>query len=228
VEIAQHNMDKKVEIPISSVALLQGCIRDRLWALRRLMSSEILSIGAQNGFIKVLKAIGAQLYTSNGKKSKPRAKDGSDRWVDLPNPFTNLDVDGMGRGYPSGEPADEQDISLPPVDSTDKAPLFTLEISKSEGLAMAMAFLSDVHSVREHVKALWTDYKAGKIDLLTASVTTNTALELLSRQHEDLVKTVLPFFDNDARLLGVELWSAATQGYFADPPPFTSLTIGTK
>lgn len=34
---------------------------------------------------------------------------------------------------------------------------------------------------------------------------------------------MLPLFDNNARLLNVELWSAATQGYFANPSPFTSL-----
>ncbi|WVF69661.1 hypothetical protein IAT40_004440 [Kwoniella sp. CBS 6097] len=60
-----------------------------------------------------------------------------------------------------------------------------------------LAFFEDMHDIRDEIKALWNRYKSGEIDLITASVTTNTALELLRSSHDDVVKTILPAFDND-------------------------------
>ena len=57
-------------------------------------------------------------------------------------------------------------------------------------------FLGDMERVRLYIEALWKDYKSGDVDLITAAVTTNTAIDLLQRPHDELMQRVMPLFDN--------------------------------
>lgn len=105
----------------------------------------------------------------------------------------------------------------------------TLEDSKASALMMLLTFYADLASVREYIRNLWMDYRDGAYDLLTASVTANTALELLRRPHDDVVEHALPFFDNSPSLatcalanhLIAQFFDEDMREYFEPLPLFT-------
>lgn len=52
----------------------------------------------------------------------------------------------------------------------------------------AHCLLAEISSIREYIKSLWTLYRDGQMDLHSASITTNTAVELVRRMQEDYDK----------------------------------------
>ena len=63
-------------------------------------------------------------------------------------------------------------------------------------------FFDDLDQLRGYLSDLWTFYKDGSVDLVTASVTTNTAFELVQRAERDLIAT-FPKLDNYEKIMGV-------------------------
>jgi len=74
---------------------------------------------------------------------------------------------------------------------------FEPELVVMEAISAIVMFLGDMERVRAYLGGLWRDYKSGKIDLITASVTTNTAIEILQRPHDQLMRRVTPVFGNN-------------------------------
>ncbi|KAA6408554.1 MAG: hypothetical protein FRX48_07636 [Lasallia pustulata] len=50
-------------------------------------------------------------------------------------------------------------------------------------------FFEDLHRIQDFLKETWKSYKAGKVDLLTATATTNAAIRLVSQAEEDIIAT---------------------------------------
>ncbi|CAD6948490.1 unnamed protein product [Tilletia controversa] len=92
------------------------------------------------------------------------------------------------------------DVHLPDPIRPHDAPVsaakarFDVEKSKKELCMAALAFFDDLHAVRAHLRTVWDDYGMKKVDLVTAAVTTNSALELFHRPHDELMKDVLSVF----------------------------------
>ena len=78
-------------------------------------------------------------------------------------------------GKPSPEKVYELESSTAVGDAADDA-LFAI-----------FCLLDDLHRIRGSILQLWSDYRERKVDLITASVTTNTALELAQRAEEDFL-----------------------------------------
>lgn len=49
----------------------------------------------------------------------------------------------------------------------------------------AYCLFADLNQIRTYIQGLWTSYKVGKLDLFSASVITNTAIELGRRSQAD-------------------------------------------
>lgn len=123
--------------------------------------------------------------------------------VSIANRFADFNVgaDDSGGIADTDDMEEMPDIHLPPpprdqassgaFSSRDE---FGVEMSKEEGAIRALAFLVDVHTVRDHLKTLWTDYRDGKVNLITAGITANTALELLKKGHDNLAEHIVPLF----------------------------------
>lgn len=111
------------------------------------------------------------------------------------NQYDLLDRDVAGEDMP--------DIQLPEPsqhDGTQSQDDFSVEATQEEAAVQALAFFVDVHTLRDYIKGLWADYKSVKVNLVTASVTTNIAIQLLQKPHDQFVKEVLPLFgDNDRK-----------------------------
>jgi hypothetical protein len=92
---------------------------------------------------------------------------------------------------------DVPDIDIPRVVSSNPNMSFEPEMVIMEAINAIVMFLGDMERTRVYLGGLWKDYKSGKIDLITASVTTNTAIDLLQRPHDELMRRVMPVFGND-------------------------------
>ncbi|EPQ25932.1 uncharacterized protein PFL1_06606 [Pseudozyma flocculosa PF-1] len=136
---------------------------------------------------------------TQGKDSKktPAKGSGTKKKVSLTlrekvgdNLFAGLDV----------EEAPEADQTPPPTPDAATAPApalkllgalkfrrFDIEDSFEEAFCACSAFFADVREVRRIVRQLWSDYRCHQVDLVTASVVTNSAFQLLEEAHEDLL-----------------------------------------
>ena len=83
--------------------------------------------------------------------------------------------------------------------------LFAPLLTRVDGLYTVLEFLHEVCTMRQHLKSVWQAYAAGKIDLVTASVTTNTGLETLQEADEDIMNDVVPLFDGFESMLATLL-----------------------
>ena len=92
---------------------------------------------------------------------------------------------------------DVPDIDIPRVASFIPNVLFEPELVIMEAISDIVMFLGDMERTRLYLRALRKDYKSSKIDLITASVTTNTAIDLLQRPHDELMTRVMPMFGNN-------------------------------
>ena len=107
---------------------------------------------------------------------------------------------------------DTPDIDLPRVSSSIPNATFEPEMLRAEAIYAIVMFLGDMERVRLYIEALWKDYKLGDVDLITAAVTTNTAIDLLERPHDELTQRVMPRFDDDFWTMAFSTF-ALLQGY---------------
>ncbi|KAL9620997.1 MAG: hypothetical protein Q9160_004515 [Pyrenula sp. 1 TL-2023] len=66
---------------------------------------------------------------------------------------------------------------------------FEAEILQQEMFFAAYCLFADLNDIRTYIKGLWTEYDEGKVNLITASVTTHTAIELARRNQADFDKS---------------------------------------
>lgn len=60
-----------------------------------------------------------------------------------------------------------------------------------EVLLSSIFYVQDVNVIRDKLRSIWSDYRQGRSSLTTASIVTNTAIELLQRsceEHLNLIK----------------------------------------
>ncbi|KAE8221566.1 hypothetical protein CF319_g5097 [Tilletia indica] len=207
IEIAKFLAEKKVNIPLELLQLLRRCIGLRLHTLKRFLSAPDYSTFTHKHFINVLREVGNILHDAReealakklSKINKTR-KAGTDK-QDMPsqNRFGSLaDLEVELEDDRSGE-----ELSDIPLEQARREPgasvsaakaRFAPSETKEELLMAVLFFLADLHDIRKYILELWMDYNNGKVDLITASVTTNTALELIRKPEHKLMLRVLPHF----------------------------------
>lgn len=77
----------------------------------------------------------------------------------------------------------------------------------------ASALFRDVNKLYEHAKQIWYQYRDGKIDLMTASLTSNTAIDIIRRLEDDFFDRFPKFRRIDEAGLRELKRRAEKQGY---------------
>ncbi|KAK0555304.1 hypothetical protein OC844_006076, partial [Tilletia horrida] len=75
------------------------------------------------------------------------------------------------------------------------------EDTHEDAAAAAMDYLNEAMNVRRYIICTWIKYKEGSIDLVTAAIITNTALELLREAHDEVMPKILAHCNNDLECL---------------------------
>lgn len=200
VKLADYLVQQDVSIPIAVMQQLRRCIDLRVKRLNPLGNEHDVKRQGHAHFIDILQEV-ARIFTAHMSSRAADTNKKGKSWVSS-NPFDALNSNRATDDQHEEREEDVPDLALPepprPPGSkiNTKRAVYTPEIDLEEGLYRVLAFYTDVHEVRDYVKELWENYRDGKTDLISAAVTTNTALELLRKPHEDLVKNVLPLFQN--------------------------------
>lgn len=104
---------------------------------------------------------------------------------DLENRFAILEVE---------EPVEQEgDDAMGSAALSPTQPIYDLEIPKvekdmeEEKLFAIFCLFEDLGRLRTYLSRVWVEYKLGIVDLITASVTTNTAFQLAIRTQEELL-----------------------------------------
>ena len=190
VPIAQHLARKAIEIPANLVRIGRRCIERRKQVGLELDGRSEAVPGGHRHFISVLEQTVDLLerHSSRSSSTSSRSPSGpSSIDVETSNPFSVL-KDDEALNQP------ELDLPKPPScpDGSRTPATFSLVLSRDDSVFQAVLFVVDLCKVRWHLQEVWRDYKAKKLDLVTASLITNTALELLRKPHDVFVRTAVP------------------------------------
>jgi hypothetical protein len=99
-------------------------------------------------------------------------------------PQTSLPIVNAARGQSTGSTSVTYEINN---ETTDDELHFAIH-----------CFFDDLNRLRDFLDELWSDYKNGRVDLITASVTTNTAIDLVHRAEKELLAS-FPELDTYAK-----------------------------
>lgn len=113
-----------------------------------------------------------------------------------------------------------QSLSNPPAQGTKKAPakkpssvdVFELDYDDEfDRMFDVFCFFEDLHRIQDFLTETWTKVKHGKLDVITASITTNAAFDLVRREEQALTadlfgssKKVLSYSDLAALIFYAE------------------------
>jgi len=73
--------------------------------------------------------------------------------------------------------------------SPPRTNIYEIERTAEEFIFALFCFFNDLNELQKFLLSLWLHYKDGSFDLMMVSVTTNTAINLVSRTEEDLLAT---------------------------------------
>ena len=90
------------------------------------------------------------------------------------------------------------------------------ENKETAQLISLLCLLEDLQNIRDFLDQIWLEYKVGNIDLMSASVTTNTAFDL-ARQTIDEVQKSMPMFFETPGLVHVQVYTLACAIRGVDP-----------
>ncbi|EPE36917.1 hypothetical protein GLAREA_09080 [Glarea lozoyensis ATCC 20868] len=182
----------KVRVPLWVTNMIEQVIAGRKksarWFARQTTSSAHEQAHESNishqYFIEVLETIRNILISLQGSTTKPRTKKPEtpeDPIEEITNIFEYLEM----------EPDTEHTMTEPGPAKESRCEKVNVKIeflSYEDELWLIYCFFEDFNITRQHLKALWTSYKNGRVDLTTAALSTNIAFELFRRSEEELVK----------------------------------------
>ena len=122
-----------------------------------------------------------------------------------PNQGTDSQVDTLNNIFDvlNIEESEMEEIQSPEttVVTTRTTPLWRYEVEPDdEEVYFALyCFFDDLNRLRDHLQDLWEDYKDGEEDLVSASVTTNMAFQLVKQAEEELIATLPKFKSRSPR-----------------------------
>lgn len=108
---------------------------------------------------------------------------------------------------------------------TSAAPRTVYELESPKGrdgeedlLFAIFCLFDDCCSIRQYILEVWSEYKTGKLDLISASVTTNTAFEQARRAEEDFIASSPRCQDFQKTLNALAQYFPTTMSHVLDEP----------
>lgn len=195
----------KIELPQAVRKVLQRAIQARERCANWFESSKFGNQSSNRGhqhFIELLQDILSALDQGRNDRSYPnstdvpcktsrKSKDTEPSWTEISNSFRNLDVED----YLEEDSEVENDEERPEPNNDTTA---TCELEE-ESLEMKMSmmifyFFEDLHRIQNFQHKIWKRYKDKTMDLLSATLITNTAFELVRRSEQEILSSAPKLF----------------------------------
>ena len=201
--IAKHK--PRVKVPQVILRLLDRAISLRKqcadWFLKNVATEEGVSDNSKHWhFIGVLESTLHILHPKSGvdTDSKPQSKNAT--------PSMNIAAESEGKLVNMYDAlciddSDDDSSAIPtaatPTASRTKTPsqphkvVYEAESAIDDVYFTLFCFLNDLKQLRQFLRNLWQQYDAGTLDLMTVSMTTNTAINLVRRAEQDHFDTAI-------------------------------------
>ncbi|KAF2743197.1 hypothetical protein M011DRAFT_471557 [Sporormia fimetaria CBS 119925] len=185
--IAQKE-DPKIRVPERLAALLDRTITARQWfsksisAFLDVTEEKLRSDDRHVFFLRTLEEVRNTLrpcYSTEHKTKTPQPKD----FDDVINLFEHLELEDTSKAFD-----DAPDVVLPPMDGPADA-VYKAEKEEEDIYECYLAFhffIRDLNRLRTEVSRAWHGVAQGSIDVIAASICTNTAVDLARALEEDL------------------------------------------
>ncbi|TEY82776.1 hypothetical protein BOTCAL_0027g00140 [Botryotinia calthae] len=190
----------KTELPKKIRKVLQRAIDARKPCADWFESSKFVSQYSNKGhqhFIGLLQEILCALDQGRNDRSHPDTTDfpcktsgksqfTESSWTETSNRFQNLDIEDCSK---DSKVEDDEESSEPNTDTLGTSDTCELE---EESLEMKMSmmvfyFFEDLHRIQDFLHGTWEKYKDKKLDLLSATLITNTAFEIVRRSEQEIL-----------------------------------------
>ncbi|TGO24075.1 hypothetical protein BPAE_0113g00320 [Botrytis paeoniae] len=127
-------------------------------------------------------------------KTSRKSHDTESSWTETFNRFQNLEIEDCLEE--DSEVENDKDSSEPNADTPDTSDTCELE---EEPLEMKMSmmiyyFFEDLHRIQNFLHGIWKRYKDKTLDLLSATLITNTTFELFSLSEQEILSNVPKLF----------------------------------
>jgi hypothetical protein len=195
IQLAQHiakSTKPRIKVPDYFVRDLQQAIKMRkshqAWYVR--FSNETNSAAADQGhthFIQTLEAVRELLRPNmpEGFPSKPAQNEIDTKECQLSNIFEHLTVEEPSEtGNSTTDTRREEAVENISVTVSD-----AVDDEKQEAFIASVYLSRDSHGFLEDLREVWTSYQQGRIDLVAAAITTNTAIEFCRKLQEEFEAT---------------------------------------
>ena len=232
-EIVSQN--RKIKVPDAIIHVVKRAVN-----ARKRCAEWFVQTGIDNGrsnaghehFIEILEKamtiLQSESSTSDTKKSrdptagtqsvpsKPTTKPLQDL-SGLSNRFSNLEVEDTEdiveteSNIQTVSPANISQKTAPKSAQTKAIDVFQLEHDDAYDRNFGIfCFFEDLHRIQDFLNDTWKKYKAGELDLITASLVTNAALDIVRREEEEVMKSAFP------RETGLDYLQLSICIFFAD------------
>lgn len=197
-QVVVNSTKQKIQVPPSILPLLDDIISLRKeyshWVGQAAGGSQA-QYETHLHFVSVLQQVKAILQRSERavpKGSGPVGKENTDpRGKEAANIFEALSLEEPTGAVDS--PDSSFSVSTRPnanVKATSK-PIYDMELLHDEVLFSSVLFFQDLEAIRRLIRKTWSEYRGGRTELSTASLLTNTAIEIIQRstkEHLDSIK----------------------------------------
>ncbi|TGO53607.1 hypothetical protein BCON_0120g00040 [Botryotinia convoluta] len=176
----------KIELPQTVRKVLQRAIHARKRCADWFESSKFGNQSSNKGdqhFIGLLHSSNTNVSCKASRKSQ----DTESSWTETSNSFQHLGIEDCLEE--DSEVENDQESSKPNTDTSDTSDTCELE---EEFLEMKMSlmiyyFFEDLHRIQDFLHGIWKRYKDKTLDLLSATLITNTAFELVCRSEQEFL-----------------------------------------
>lgn len=201
--VVAKSVRPRIQMPLNILRVVQRAIHARKrcadW-FRKTGAKDEASIEGHDHFINVLEKALAILQSCCPKSAKAGKQEQKTRDSPpepdqiLSNRFGMLNVEDtndivldLAASDISATSAAKKSSKATAQDSWD---VYELEIQYGTDLAfLIFCFFEDLHRIQDFIKETWRKQKAGTVDVETAAVTTNIALDIVRRAEEDIIAT---------------------------------------
>ncbi|KAK6372635.1 hypothetical protein LTR64_004553 [Lithohypha guttulata] len=176
--IAQH-VEKALKVPLSILHKLQRTIDSRrecsLWF--RTYEQDEKSDESHAYFLSILEGV----YTLLEPHSSLPSEKMESNVQEIGNLFSHLHVEEPSHEFQESRPSD----SSATVQQTQVMYQAEHPATKSEMLFAAFSMFNDIGRIHTFLTNIWDQYHQGSLDLITVSVTSNTAIDFVRRLEKD-------------------------------------------
>jgi len=188
-----------VQVPEVILTLLRSAITLRKrcadWFGRMVRDKEEHEVNAKHRhFIDVLQIVLNNLESKPQVSDKKDAKPADGPGTDVEDGFSNMfdilsiDDDALNESIETSLNPSALHTSFAQR-TTPRSERYQFQYTDEEVYFALYCFFEDLDKLRDYLDGLWAEYKDGEIDLITASITTNTAFELVQSAEKDFNAT---------------------------------------